>query len=257
MRAVYSIFFAAGLGITFLTASLSFAKQNGYSSPGASLAQMDLQFPSPSELASDKLLSPPSGISPKATFEFIPMEARLAATVGNAAFAKGNFPQAVRAYQKVLELAPNNLVGLVNLGITQCRMGDISSAEKNLKHAVSLRIETGVAWLTLGTVYMDQNRLDEALAALTQARLYDSQNARVHNYLGVVMNRLNWSDAAESELRTAVELNPGYSDAHYNLAVIYMSRNPPSIELAKRHYYIAVKNGAIRDANMEKSFKVE
>ncbi|PWU11704.1 MAG: hypothetical protein C5B47_00490 [Verrucomicrobia bacterium] len=200
----------------------------------------------------DSLLSPSSS---KSTSEFIPNEAQRAAAEGNAAFAQGNFQRAIRAYEEVLQLAPNNLVGLVNLGIAQYRAGKTESAEKNLKHAISLRLETGTAWLALGTLYMDQNRLDEALAALAQAKIYEAQNPRVRNYLGVVMNRLGWPDAAESELRAAVELDTTYRDAHYNLAVIYMARTPPAFELAKRHYYIAIQCGAPRDANMEKTLK--
>jgi len=202
--------------------------------------------------SADHLLSPSSA---QGSSDFIPAEARRAAAEGNAAFAQGKIRQAVRAYQEVLQLAPNNLVGLVNLGVAEYRLGESASAEKHLKRALSLRLETGTAWLALGTMYMDQGRLDEALAALTQARVYEPKDARVHNYLGVVMNRMGWSDAAESELRTAVELDTTYCDAHYNLAIAYMDRNPPAIELAKRHYYIALQCGAPRDASMEKSFK--
>jgi Flp pilus assembly protein TadD len=214
-------------------------------------AQLQRPLPSFPLLSKEELVSSHSGKSS----EFIPLEAQRAAAEGNTAFSRGDFRQAVGAYQEVVQLLPNNLVGLVNLAVAQYRAGDIPSAEKNLKRALSLRLETGVAWLTLGTAYMDQNRLDEALAALVQARLYDPQNAHVHNYLGVVMNRIGWSDAAESELRTAVELDTAYSDAHYNLAIVYMDRTPPAVELAKRHYYLALQHGARRDAHMETYFK--
>lgn len=242
--------FSAGM---LLTAHVGLAQQTEKVSTGISGAQ---QEPTPImndfSTSSDELLSSPTS---QTSAEFIPTIARRAAAEGNTAFVKGNFKNAVRAYQEVLQLAPNNLVGLVNLGLSQYRLGDIASAEKNLKHAIALRLETGVAWFTLGTIYMDQGRLDEALAALTQARLYDSKNSRIHNYLGVVMNRMGWSDAAESELRTAVELDTAYSDAHYNLAVVYMDRNPPAMELAKRHYYLATQYGAKRDVQMENNFK--
>ena len=280
MRLVRLVFLLVGGVIaTFFTGIPTFAAQSDFTPLPSSADAIENSFPDlqqrpsspfklPGEEAdtkrNDTSLSAPnsneqpsnaSTKSPETSFQFIPIEARRAAGIGNAAFVRGDFRSAVRAYQEVLQLVPNNLVGLVNLGVAQYRLGDTVSAEKNLKRALSLRLETGVAWLTLGTMYMDQNHLNEALAALAQARVYDSQNARVHNYLGVVMNRLGWSDAAESELRTAIELNTTYSDAHYNLAVVYMDRQPPSIELAKRHYYAAVNLGAARDARMEKNFK--
>ncbi len=247
-----SLLHTSSLGVTMVLVAINFGfgKQAGSSPSTAAATSTSSSFSDNS--AAGHLLSPSSAQGPS---EFIPAEARRAAAEGNAAFTQGNFRQAVRAYQEVLQLAPNNLVGLVNLGVAEYRLGENASAEKNLKHALSLRLETGTAWLTLGIMYMDQNRLDEALAALAQARLYEAQNARVHNYLGVVMNRLGWSDAAESELRAAVELDTTYRDAHYNLAVVYMDRTPAAVELAKRHYYIALQCGAPRDANMEKSFK--
>ncbi len=249
-------YFVIGMGIIVMAPRAGFTQPAKPPLPSVNKPESDqsLQQKSPSAAhsSSDELLSPPST---QTSAEFVPAVAQQAAAEGNTAFTSRNFKQALLAYQEVLQLAPNNLVGLVNLGVIQYRLGDFTSAEKNLKQAISLRLETGVAWLTLGSLYMDRNRLDEAFAALAQARLYDSQNPRIHNYLGVVMNRMGWSDAAESELRTAVELDNAYSDAHYNLAVIYMDRNPPAVELAKRHYYFAMKYGALRDANMEKSFK--
>lgn len=230
------------------TATPSFPSKISTITPSGKQSKLASSSTQPSDT---HLLSIPSDQS---STEFIPTTASRMALEGNTAFAQGNFRKAADAYQEVLRLAPNNLVGLVNLGVAQSRLGDATSAEKTLKHALSLRLETGLAWLTLGTLYMNQDRLDEAFAALAEARVYDAQNPHVHNYLGVVMNRMGWSDAAETELRTAVELDTAYSDAHYNLAVVYMTRNPPAVELAKRHYYIAIKCGARRDANMEKSF---
>ena len=107
--------------------------------------------------------------------------------------------------------------------------------------------------MTLGILYLDRNRLDEALAALTQATLYDPRNARAHNYLGVVVGRKGWIDGAQVELRRAVEIDPNYSDAHFNLAVFYLEGKPPSLELARRHYYRALELGAEPDPELEKN----
>ena len=35
--------------------------------------------------------------------------------------------------------------------------------------------------------------------------------------------------------RKAIELDETYAEAHYNLAVLYLERQPPAIELARRH----------------------
>jgi tetratricopeptide (TPR) repeat protein len=186
---------------------------------------------------------------------YVPEVAREAAAEGNAAFARRDFERARRAYSKVLDLAPDNLLGLINLGVVEYSLQKLDDAESHLKRAVQIKLDAAPAWLTLGIIYMDQNRLDEALAALAQAALYDPRNARGRNYLGVVVGRKGWIDGAQAELRKAVEIDPSYSDAHFNLAVFYLEGKPPSIELARRHYYRALELGAEPDPEIEKTLK--
>ncbi len=185
--------------------------------------------------------------------KYVPDIARESAGEGNAAFSKGDYKGARRAYQRVLDLVPGNLVALVNLGLVEFRDGHPAEAEKYLKQAVRIRLETGAAWLTLGMIYFDQGRVEEAFAALSQAVLYDAANARAHNYLGVVLGRKGWMDGAEAELRRAVEIDPAARDAHYNLAVLYLQRKPPAIELARRHYFRSVELGGSADPAIEKT----
>jgi Flp pilus assembly protein TadD len=186
---------------------------------------------------------------------FVPEVARQAAAEGSAAFARGDFEGARRAYLKVVDLAPDNLLGLVNLGVVEYSLKKFEEAEAHLKRAVRIKLDAAPAWLTLGIIYLEQNRLDEALAALAQATLYDPRNPRARNYLGVVVGRKGWIDGAQVELRRAVEIDPNYSDAHYNLAVFYLEGRPPSTELARRHYFRAIELGADPDPEIEQSLK--
>jgi len=188
---------------------------------------------------------------------FVPEVAREAANQGNAAFLRKDYPGARKAFEQVLTLVPDSLVGLVNLGVVEFYSGNTLRAEELLKRAVAVRIANPAAWLTLGMIYMDQEKFDDALAALSQAVLQDPRNPRARNYLGVVIGRKGWIDGAQSELRRAVELDPNYADAHYNLAVFYLEENPPAIELARRHYYRATELGAEKDPAIEKVLKSE
>lgn len=185
----------------------------------------------------------------------LPALARDSAAEAQAAFAKGDLEGAKLAYERMLIVAPDNLLALVNLGVTEFRLGNTQAAEELLKKAVRQKLESAPAWLTLGIIYMDENRLDEALAALSQAVLYDPRNPRARNYLGVVVGRKGWIDAAQAELRKALEIDPYYDEAHYNLAVFYLEEKPPSLELARRHYFLALELGAEPDAQVEKALE--
>lgn len=185
--------------------------------------------------------------------DFVPEVARESAAEGNAAFEKGDFAAAAKAYRRVVDLAPGNIVGLVNLGMAESRLSHYEEAEKALKEALRQRLETGAAWLALGMMYYEQRRYDDAFAALAQAARYDSANPRTHHYLGVVMGAKGWLDGAADELRRAVRIDPAYRDAHYNLAVIYLQQKPPAVELARRHYYRSIELGGPPDREIEKT----
>jgi Tfp pilus assembly protein PilF len=75
----------------------------------------------------------------------------------------------------------------------------------------------------------------------------------VHQYLGVTIGQKGWYSGAEDEMRKAIEIDPSYAEAHFNLAVFYLQRNPPAIELARRHYERALELGAPPDPDVEKS----
>ena len=180
----------------------------------------------------------------------------LAASIaeGNVAFERKDYGAARNAYTRVLTLEPNNLMALVNLGMVEFYSGHPDKAEELLKKAVRQRLESAPAWLTLGMIYMDRNESDAAIASLSQAMLQDPLNARTRNFLGVVMGRRGWIEGAQHELRRAVELDPSYADAHYNLAVFYLEEKPPAIELSRRHYQKALELGVDKNPEMEKLF---
>ena len=82
--------------------------------------------------------------------------------------------------------------------------------------------------------------------------LHAPHDARAHQYLGATFGRRGWYSAGEEELRRALELDPKSADAHFNLAVIYMERTPPAVELARRHYQRALDLVAQPDEKLAK-----
>lgn len=172
---------------------------------------------------------------------------------GIAAFEKGNFEGAREAYKRVLKVEPNNLPALVNLGATEYRLGNFEEGERLLRRSLQIKPDNATAWLNLGMIYLGRNEPMRALAAVAQAVVHAPNDPVARNYLGVAAGRNRWFDAAESELRRAIELRPDYADAHFNLAVFCLERIPPATELAKRHYREARRLGAEPDPLVEKA----
>ncbi len=182
---------------------------------------------------------------------FIPAEARSYAAQAEKAFSAGQLDEAESFYKKALTFSPDNPSLLVSLAAIETRKGNLADSEKFLQQALPHNLRNAPAWLLLGMNYLQQKRDEEAFAALVQATLYDDRNPRAHNYLGIASGRKGWEDASEQELRRAVELDPNYADANFNLAVLYLRRTPPLIELARRHYQEALDLGAQKDPLIE------
>ena len=108
------------------------------------------------------------------------------------------------------------------------------------------------AHTTLGIVYYQQGKFDDALSELTKSLAINPKSATAHNYLGITASQKGWQEAAEKEMLAAIEENPNYADAHFNLAVIYSSSEPPAKELARRHYQKALALGAQPDPTLDK-----
>ncbi|MEQ1860468.1 MAG: tetratricopeptide repeat protein [Chthoniobacteraceae bacterium] len=182
-------------------------------------------------------------------------EAQATSKAAMAALEKGDSAGAKKLFQKVLALAPANAPTLINLGLIEYRQKRYADAETLLKSAVKSAPESGLPWLVLGVLQYEQNKLDAAFASLAMSVYLDPKDARTHHYLGIVVGSKGWYSAAEDEMRKAIEIEPGYAEAHYNLAVFYLERKPPSIELARRHYYKSLDLGGAPDADLEKKIE--
>jgi cytochrome c-type biogenesis protein CcmH/NrfG len=99
----------------------------------------------------------------------------------------------------VLTLAPENVATTINLGLIAHRQKDFAEAEKLLEKAVRAEPSAGLAWLLLGVVRFDQEKLDGALAALAQAVYLEPKDPRARHYLGVTIGRKGWYSGAERD----------------------------------------------------------
>ncbi|MGB8354346.1 MAG: tetratricopeptide repeat protein [Chthoniobacteraceae bacterium] len=212
-------------------------------------AQEPKHYPPPL-ITVDGSPSPTPAATPKAELS---SEGQKVYDEGMKSFEKGDLEKARKQFQKLLQLLPDNPVGLINLGAVEIRLKLFTEAETHLKRVVRLQPDAAPAWLALGMLYCNRDQLDEALAALSQAVLLDPKSARAHNYLGVTVGKKGWYSGAEAELQRAVELQPEYADAHFNLALFYLQRDPPAIELARRHYARALELGSAPDPLIEKT----
>lgn len=182
-------------------------------------------------------------------------EARELSKKAAMAVARQQWEEARALYQKLVEVTPDHAPALVNLGTVEYQLKAFDEAFEHLDKAVRLDPNLTQAWLTLGLVHYERKEWWRSLSALSRAIADEPENPRAHNYLAATLKQLKWSAAAEAALQRALDLDPAYAEANFNLAVLYLERRPPSPELARRHYLRALEFGSSRDEALEKQLK--
>jgi Flp pilus assembly protein TadD len=165
---------------------------------------------------------------------------------------QGKYRAAEKQYQTVLAKDPKNLDALSNLGVVYFRTGKIRSAESTLKKALTIAPNDDFVLTTLGIVHYRQSRFGEALKELRKAIEINPNSATAHNYLGITASQKGRQQEAEKEMLQAIAKDPNYADAHFNLAVILITTQPSSRELAREHYARATALGTQPSPSLER-----
>jgi tetratricopeptide (TPR) repeat protein len=76
------------------------------------------------------------------------------------------------------------------------------------------------ALLNCGTLYYENGNFEKAADYFRRALAAQPENPLAHFNLGSVLEELGQLEEARRHLRQAVRLNPDYCDAHYNLAFV-------------------------------------
>ncbi len=182
----------------------------------------------------------------------LPNELQDVAVAARKNVEQGKYRTAEKQYQTVLAKDPKNLDALSNLGVVYFRTGKIRSAESTLKKALAIAPNDDFVLTTLGIVHYRQSRFDDALKELRKAIELNPNSATAHNYLGITASQKGRQQEAEKEMLQAIAEDPNYADAHFNLAVILITTQPSSRELAKEHYARATALGTQPSASLER-----
>ena len=193
--------------------------------------------------------APPRAEVP-AALESKSAEVRALVNDGRKAAEAKDYAGAAKKFEAALDIEPNNLIALSNLGVVNYQQNKLDESEQFLRRAVALAPNDAESRALLGIVYFRKGKTDDAFAELTRAIAINPRHAEAHNYLGITLSEKGWSAAAEQEIRKAIELNPQYADAHFNLAVLYANLRTPRYELAKYHYQKSLDLGAQPDTKL-------
>ncbi len=98
---------------------------------------------------------------------------------------------------------------------------DVQRAEAAYRRAVALYPGMLDAYLNLGCLLADQQRLHEAISLYEAALTMLPDEPELHFNLGVALEDTGATQAALSAYERSIELAPGDADAHYNAARLH------------------------------------
>ncbi len=167
----------------------------------------------------------------------------------------GRFEEAEKKFLQVLRQDEKNVFTLGHLAAVQMEQNRLPDAEVTIKQALAVEPQDPASLFTLGLLKYRQEKYDEALDALSLSAKIIPDEPRTQFFLGRTLIQKGNRAQAEKALRKAIQLKPGWGDAHYSLAVVYATQQPPFKELAQWHYQKAISGGFPRNLEFEKAIE--
>ncbi|MDE3066789.1 MAG: tetratricopeptide repeat protein [Verrucomicrobiota bacterium] len=167
-------------------------------------------------------------------------------------FSARQFDKARSVCLEILRRDPKNARVLANLATIEIELNQLPDAERHIRAALAQRPDDAGDLAVLGHLQILQENYDGAVSTLSRAAGLNPKSAEIENYLGVALAQKGLRRQAETALRKSVLLDSSYGDAHNNLAMIYLSDDPPEPMLARWEYRKALAAGRPRNPGLEK-----
>ena len=136
--------------------------------------------------------------------------------------------------EKLLEFEPRYPVAQYQLGVEYLRLKRYAEAVREFDKLLALqpnrydkllylKVDTYDRW---GQTLAESGDLEGALTTFNQARQLAPQRSRIYNGLGIVHHLRGETEEARANWETAVRLDPGNSEARYNLEKLAKQSSP-------------------------------
>src|SRR5262249_13101809 len=140
-------------------------------------------------------------------------------------FREGKTEESIAALQRAINIYPDYLMALNDLGAQLLDLGRLDEALAPLRAATRIDPNSFNPQLNLGIVLVRKKSFSEALAALDRALSAEPSSPAAHLYAGLAASGASDDVRAERELKAAYELGGrSFSVALVHLARVYVKR---------------------------------
>ncbi len=177
-----------------------------------------------------------------------PDNVELLNSLGFALFQQGKSEEAVVALEKALEVDPMHWKAHNNMALASIDIGELELAEAHYRESLAIEPQPAI-YNDLGFVLERQGMLEEATDAYRKALELDPESASAHYNLGAALARSGQFADAESHLRHALETNPN-TQTYSGLGFVLWQQDRDDEAIASLRTAIEMdpKNAAAYDA---------
>jgi tetratricopeptide (TPR) repeat protein/peroxiredoxin len=161
--------------------------------------------------------------------------------LGLLATKEGRTAEAIPLFQKALELNPDHVIALGNLGNAYRQQKNWDEARRALEHAVAVSPEDAEANYSLGMVFAQLSDNDRAYDYLQRALKSRPDYPEALNNLGVLYLRTGRRNEGVASFEECIRVAPAFDQSYMNLARVYVLEGAPDkarsvlLELLKQH----------------------
>ncbi len=160
---------------------------------------------------------------------------------GVAAMGAEDYAAAVAAFEKVLEIDPEQAVALYNLGVAHENLGQMDEAVTFYKKAVELQTSSVEPYLALATIHTANQQWPEALAMLREADKLQPDDVATLFDIGAVAMNAGDVPAAERAFQRVIELDDSHALGHYQLGMAYVNQGKSEEAVAHLEKYLELE----------------
>jgi len=142
---------------------------------------------------------------------------------GLSCYEKGEFDEAIRQYDKAIEIDPSRPEFYNNRGLANKKKGNLGRATADFNQAITVNPGYTDAYYNRGLVYINQGNFDEAVSDYSKVIAINPRDADAYYNRGLAYdNRFKLEEAA-SDYEKAVEIDTEYADAYVKLGSAYQN----------------------------------
>jgi predicted O-linked N-acetylglucosamine transferase (SPINDLY family) len=158
------------------------------------------------------------------TLELAPDFFQAADNLGNLLLDSRQAAAAQALFERSIAINPANPLAFNGSGLAWRAMGKPGKAIAALRRAIELHPDYVEAWSNLGNALRDAGAIDESIAAHRRAIVLAPERAEPHMELGVTLTQLKRNQEAIAEYHAAIRLNPALAPAHANLGATLLAQ---------------------------------